>query len=101
MDNRILSVFLVDDEKIIRDGMKKLFTWETNGFRVIGEAGDGRSALAQILEKRPDIVVTDLKMPFMDGIALANAVVQHCPVTEVVVVTGFDEFSYALSLIHI
>lgn len=95
MDNRILSVFLVDDEKIIRDGMKKLFTWETNGFRVIGEAGDGRSALAQILEKRPDIVVTDLKMPFMDGIALANAVVQHCPVTEVVVVTGFDEFSYA------
>ena len=53
MDNRILSVFLVDDEKIIRDGMKKLFTWETNGFRVIGEAGDGRSAKKGLILSSP------------------------------------------------
>ena len=73
MENRMLTVFIVDDEKLIRDGMKKLFKWEENGFRICGEAANGRDALQAIQASTPDIVLTDLRMPVMDGLALTAA----------------------------
>ena len=66
MPERKLTVFLVDDESIIRNGMKKLFDWESNGFTITGEAENGRDALPLILSLKPDIIITDLKMPFCD-----------------------------------
>ena len=65
MDNRLLSVYIVDDEKLIRDGMKKLLQWDQYGFHICGEAGNGRDALREILDMKPDIVLTDLRMPAM------------------------------------
>lgn len=95
MDSRMLSVYIVDDEKLIRDGMKKLLKWEEYGFFICGEAGNGRDALERILELRPDIVLTDLRMPAKDGLSLAADLSQTVPSTEVVIITGYDEFEYA------
>lgn len=95
MKNRMLTVFIVDDEKLIRDGMKKLLKWEENGFVIGGEAANGRDALSAILSSTPDIVLTDLRMPAMDGLALTAALREQTPSVEVVIITGYDEFEYA------
>ena len=79
MPERKLTVFLVDDESIIRNGMKKLFDWESNGFTITGEAENGRDALPLILSLKPDIIITDLKMPFCDGITLASEIKKDLP----------------------
>ena len=101
MPQKKLSVFLVDDESIIRSGMKKLLDWEGNGFAVIGEAENGRDALPMILSLIPDIIITDLKMPFCDGITLAAEIKKSLPAAEIVILTGYDEFEYAKQAIKI
>lgn len=101
MPQKKLLVFLVDDESIIRSGMKKLLDWEGNGFAVIGEAENGRDALPIILSVSPDIIITDLKMPFCDGITLAAEIKKSLPAAEIVILTGYDEFEYAKQAIKI
>ena len=100
MENKMLTVFIVDDEKLIRDGMKKLLKWEENGFRICGEAANGRDALQEILCCAPDIVLTDLRMPIMDGILLTAEIRKQLPSTEVIIITGYDEFEYAKEAVH-
>lgn len=101
MPERKLTVFLVDDESIIRNGMKKLFDWESNGFTITGEAENGRDALPLILSLKPDIIITDLKMPFCDGITLASEIKKALPSAETVILTGYDEFEFAKQAIKI
>lgn len=62
----MIKVFLVEDEIIIRNGIKNSINWEMHGYDFVGEASDGELALPMILEKKPDILITDIKMPFMD-----------------------------------
>ena len=100
MQSTPLTVFLVDDEKLIRSGMKKLLPWESLGFRLVGEAENGRQALPLIQELTPDLVITDLKMPFCDGITLTGEIKQRLPRTEVIILTGYDEFDYARQAIR-
>jgi len=100
MNNRINTVFIVDDEKIIREGIKKLLHWNELGCTICGEAANGRDAYIRIQEQRPDIVITDLKMPFEDGISLANRLAEHFPEIITIVVTGFDEFEYAKAAVR-
>lgn len=95
MNHRMLSVLIVDDEKLIRDGMKKLLKWEENGFFLCGEAANGREALEIAVEQMPDIVITDLRMPAMDGLSLTAELTKRVPSVEVVIITGYDEFEYA------
>ena len=70
----MLKVLIVDDEAIVRVGLKSMIEWEAHGFELIGEAKDGRSALEMIQAHYPDVVITDLKMPVMDGLALIRAI---------------------------
>ena len=63
-----MSVLLVDDEIMIREGFKRLFEWEAHGCEVVGEAADGMEALAQIDSLRPDIVIMDINIPIMSGL---------------------------------
>ena len=75
----MIKVFLAEDEMTIREGIKKRVKWEENGFLFSGEAEDGEKALSMIRKIRPDILITDIKMPFMDGLELCKVVKEELP----------------------
>jgi len=64
----MIKVFLVEDEKFVREGIKNEIDWNSYGFDFVGEAADGELALPLIEISKPDILITDIKMPFMDGL---------------------------------
>lgn len=63
----MLKVFLAEDETLIREGLRDNIPWEQYGYRFVGEAADGEMALPLIRKTKPDVLITDIKMPFMDG----------------------------------
>lgn len=89
------KVFLVDDEIVIREGIRTSFPWDNSGFVLSGEAQDGEIALALMQEIKPDILITDIRMPFMDGLELSRKALVNMPWLKVVILTGYDEFTYA------
>ena len=97
----MIKVFLVEDEYAIREGVKKSVDWEKNDFELVGEAGDGEMALPKILKTRPDILITDIRMPFMDGLQLSELVKKELPDIKIVVLSGYDDFNYAKQAISI
>ena len=97
----MIKVFLVEDESIIRQGIKNNIDWKSNGFELVGEAGDGEYAYPMILKSRPDILLTDVRMPFMDGLELSRLVKKALPNTKIIVLSGYNEFDYAKEAIKI
>lgn len=97
----MIKVFLVEDESIIRRGIRDNIDWESNGFQFVGEAGDGEYAYPQILKTEPDILITDVKMPFMNGLELSRLVRKALPQTKIIILSGYDEFDYAKEAIKI
>ena len=95
------KAFLVEDEVIVREGLRDNIDWENCGFSYIGDAADGETALPMIRELKPDLVLTDIRMPFMDGLALSDAIKKELPDTRIIIISGFDDFSYAQRAIHI
>ena len=91
----MIKLFLVEDEIVMRDGIKKQINWEKEDIEFVGEASDGELAWPMILETKPDIVLTDIKMPFMDGLELSALVRKELPDTSIIILSGYDEFSYA------
>lgn len=91
----MIKVFLVEDEILIRNGIKNSIEWEKEGYKFVGEASDGELALPIILKEKPDILITDIRMPFMDGLELSRLVKQEMPKIKIIVLTGYDEFEYA------
>ena len=96
-----IKVFLVEDEYAIREGIKKSVDWEKNGFELVGEAGDGEVAFPKIVKSKPDILITDIRMPFMDGLELSKLVKKELPDIRIVVLSGYDDFNYAKEAISI
>ena len=97
----MIKVFLVEDEFTVRERMKKNVEWEEYGFELVGEAGDGEMAYPMILETQPDIIITDIKMPFMDGLELSGLVKEAIPDIKIIILSGYDEFEYAKKAISI
>ena len=97
----MLKVFLVEDERIMREGIKNNIDWEKEGFAFVGEAGDGELAYPLLQKTRPDILITDIKMPFMDGLELSRLVKQELPGIKILILSGYDEFEYAKEAISI
>lgn len=97
----MIKVFLVEDEKLIREGIKNSIQWEKEGYEFVGEAGDGELALPMILKEKPDILITDIRMPFMDGLELSKLVRQELPEVKILILSGYDEFEYAKEAIKI
>ncbi len=95
------SVFAVDDEPIVLEGIRSKIDWEGSNFTFAGEATDGEIALSMIHEIKPDILVTDIKMPFMDGLQLAEAIKRTQPWIKIIILSGHDEFDYAKKAISI
>lgn len=99
----MFKVFIVEDEHLIRESLKRNLNQlaETLPLEVVGEASDGEVALSLILEEQPDILLTDIRMPFMNGIELSQEVKKSFPATEIIFISGFDEFTYAKAAIHL
>ena len=97
----MLKVFLVEDETIIREGLRDIIPWQQYGYILVGDAGDGEQALPMIRETRPDVLITDIKMPFMDGLALSSLVNKELPGTKIIIISGYDDFEYARQAIRI
>lgn len=87
-------ILLVDDEAVELDTLKNYIDWKSFGVGQVDAAGNGKAAFELVLERRPDIVITDIQMPVMDGIALARKIYEWDPHIKIVFLTGYDEFSY-------
>lgn len=96
-----LKIFLAEDEFVIREGIKNNIDWNSHGYVFVGEAGDGELALPIIQKEKPDILITDIRMPFMDGLELSRLVKADLPETEIIILSGFEEFEYAREAIKI
>ncbi|MFI3172473.1 MAG: response regulator [Eubacteriales bacterium] len=94
------TVIVVDDECDLRKGLIKKIDWESIGFRVIGEADNGIEALDLVEKLEPDLLLTDVKMPFMSGIELARQVREIRPTIQIAFLSGYDDFSYAQQAIQ-
>ncbi|MCL1897164.1 MAG: response regulator [Clostridiales bacterium] len=94
-------VLIVEDEPVVRRGLENCIDWGEFGFAICGRAADGLEALELVKGNCPDLVITDVKMPNMDGIALSQKIREAYPKTEIVIISGYDEFAYAQSAIHI
>lgn len=89
------KIMLVEDEAIIRRGIKRGVKWEENGFEIAAEAEDGEEALKLLEETGVDVILTDVKMPGMNGVELSKKVKEQYPQIEIVILSGFAEFEYA------
>lgn len=97
----MLKVFLVEDESVIREGLRSKIPWEQYGFTLVGDAADGEMALPLIRKTRPDVLITDIKMPFMDGLSLSKIVHSELPKTRIIIISGHDDFDYARKAIEV
>jgi len=98
---RKFSVLLVDDEPFVRQGLRVMMDWEERGYAVCGEAGEGETALLLIRELAPDLVMTDIRMPVMDGLELIRRTRETVPKQpEFVILSGYDDFNYAQTAIR-
>lgn len=95
------KVMIVDDEKALRNLLKKTVSWEELGILYAGEASSGIEAINTIDEIQPDIVFVDIRMPFMDGIEFSKLAIKRYPNLKIIVLTAFEDFSYARECIGI
>ena len=97
----MMKVFLVDDEIATREGIRNSSLWDEGRYTLVGEAPDGEIALPMIYEEKPDVVITDIRMPFMDGLALSRAVKRSMPWIHVIILSGYSDFAYAKQAISV
>ncbi len=95
----MIKVLIVDDEKVIRDGLSKIITSFSPHYEVVGMAANGKSALTEAQRLKPDICLVDMKMPLMEGDEFIRLARQEFPYMDFVVLSGYAEFNYARKLI--
>lgn len=89
------KVVIVDDDRIIRKGLSSLIPWAENGFELVGVAADGEKGLELIKANKPQIVISDIQMPFMNGLEMTKAIKELDFHTKVILLTGYEDFKYA------
>ncbi len=95
-----MRVVVADDEEIIRTGLVELIPWESLGYEVVGDAEDGEDAIALIRETKPDVVITDIKMPFLTGLDLLREIRRIPEPPYTILLTGYDEFKFAQEAVN-
>ncbi len=91
----MLNLMLVDDESDVRSRVLNNVNWEELGYKIVAEAENGKEAFELFEKYLPDVIITDIKMPFMDGLELSTKILEKYPYTKIIILTGFDEFEYA------
>lgn len=97
----LYRIMLVDDEEEVRKGIIRKIDWEHLGFEVVGDAENGEDALEKIEQLEPDVVMTDIRMPYMDGLMLTARIRQKYPSVKVLIFSGYDDFEYAQQAIKL
>lgn len=97
----LYKVFFVEDEIVTREGIRDHVDWRGHGFEFCGEASDGELALPLLQTIKPDVLITDIRMPFMDGLQLSQIVRDRMPATKIIILSGHDEFEYAQKAIKL
>lgn len=97
----MLKVVIVEDEDIIRMGLVQTIDWQSMGAVIVGEAADGIEGLEVIGEQRPDAVLTDIKMPRLGGLEMAERLAEELPAVKIVFLTSYAEFEYAQQAIRL
>jgi two-component system response regulator YesN len=96
----MLTILVVDDEYLVRKGIRETIPWENYGFRIIGESGNGKEALQFAITHHPDIIITDIRMPFMDGLEFMAKLQEAGVDSRIIVLSGYGEFDYARAAIE-
>ena len=91
----LYRIILVDDEEEVRKSIIKKIDWKDAGFQVVGDAENGQEAMEVVEALEPDVVLTDVRMPYMDGLTLAEWVRQNYPSIKIIIFSGYDDFEYA------
>jgi len=91
----MFTAYIVDDELIVRQGLKSIIDWSELGFKVCGEAGDGLTAYAEIMDLEPDLVLADIRMPKLSGLALARKLREGGFTGRIIILSGYSDFEYA------
>lgn len=92
---------IIDDEPIVREGIARTINWEEYGFELVGVCRDGREGLRGVEELHPDVILSDVCMPFVDGLELAATVAAQYPRIKTILLTGYDEFEYAQEAVRL
>ncbi len=95
------KVYLVEDEITTREGIRDNVDWKAAGFELCGESADGEIALPQIEAIQPDVLVTDIRMPFMDGLQLCRIIREHMAWMKIIIISGYSDFEYAQTAIQL
>lgn len=95
------TVLIVDDEPIVREGLAYIIEWEKEGFKIVGDARNGREGMEKILELQPDLVLTDVRMPVLDGIGMVEEAKDRGLNKEFLILSGYSDFSYAKEAIRL
>lgn len=91
----MLKTIIIDDEALIREGLRTSIEWNNLGYEIIGEAADGEQAIELIQKTLPDVIITDIRMPFMSGLELVEFIKPTLPNAFIIIISGHDEFHYA------
>lgn len=94
-------VVIIDDEPIIVEGLSKSVNWESNSCQVVGTAYSGEEGLRVIRQEKPDIIFSDIRMPYMDGLSMIAAIKSEFPMTQIAILTGYRDFDYAQKAIRL
>jgi len=95
------KVFIAEDEIVVREGLRNSIQSGSDSFVLVGEASDGEMALSIMKDVKPDILITDIRMPFVDGLSLSRIIKKILPWIKIVIISGHDEFQYAQEAISI
>lgn len=91
----LYRIMLVDDEEEVRKAIIRQMDWEQLGFTVVGDAENGEDALEKMEQSEPDVVITDIRMPYMDGLTLTARIREKYPSVKILIFSGYDDFEYA------
>ncbi len=97
----MIKIVIVDDEPVIREGLRTIIDWEKYGFAICGEAVNGRDGIAKIKELRPELVISDIKMPGVNGLEMIQELKQQNVKMHSILLSGYSEFSYAQKAIEL